>query len=75
VFVGLDLECVLSRELNLTGVDVLANRSVIRIDCFSALIDLLRIHAVFWVQVLHFSGREDSIDTSINLELGSELCE
>mmetsp|Transcript_19026 Transcript_19026/g.22759 ORF Transcript_19026/g.22759 Transcript_19026/m.22759 type:complete len:226 (+) Transcript_19026:243-920(+) len=63
-------------ELNLRWVDVLADGAHVCVGLLAlgVLSDLLWVHSVHRVQVLHGTGGVDTVDAAVGLEVVAELC-
>mmetsp|Transcript_25486 Transcript_25486/g.40759 ORF Transcript_25486/g.40759 Transcript_25486/m.40759 type:complete len:228 (+) Transcript_25486:131-814(+) len=62
--------CVeLATKLDGGRVDVLANGAHVVVDAHATLVDLLGVHAILGVQVLHLTRGEHSVHTSVDLVL------
>ncbi|GIM09648.1 hypothetical protein Vretimale_13492, partial [Volvox reticuliferus] len=62
-----------TRELDLDGVDVLADAAHVLVHTHAASIDLLGVHTVSRVKVLHLAIWEDAVESWGQLELGAQL--
>lgn len=63
----------LAGELDFGGIDVLADGPVVDSHGGSAGVNLLRVHAVLGVEVLHLAVGEDAVELVLDFELGPQL--
>lgn len=66
---------VLAGELDGRGVDVLSDSTHIFVGTGTSGIDLFGVNAVLGVEVLDLTVGEDTVDETVDLELGAELGE
>ena len=73
--INLQILWVLSSELDGGWVHILSDSSHVLVSSHTSSVHLLWVDSILWMQVLNLTIWENSVDKSVNLELGTELGE